>query len=76
MTQAQNDMTSVKQEGVGNESKKAKLISTSSQSISEAGARIRSGHLVSFPTETVYGLGCHAIDPVAVARVFEAKERQ
>jgi len=75
MTQAQNDMTSVKQEGVGNESKKAKLISTSSQSISEAGARIRSGHLVSFPTETVYGLGCHAIDPVAVARVFEAKER-
>jgi len=43
--------------------------------MSEAGARIRSGHLVSFPTETVYGLGCHAIDPIAVSRVFEAKER-
>jgi len=55
--------------------KKAKLISTSQTSLSEAGERLRSGHLVSFPTETVYGLGCHAIDPVAVKRVFEAKER-
>lgn len=53
----------------------AKLISTSAQSMAEAGERIRSGHLVSFPTETVYGLGCHAIDPKAVKRVFEAKER-
>lgn len=60
---------------VENEVKRAKLISTSSKDMSEAGARIRSGHLVSFPTETVYGLGCHAIDPVAVSRVFEAKER-
>ena len=54
---------------------KAKFVSTSPQAIEEAGARLRSGHLVSFPTETVYGLGCHAIDPVAVSRVFEAKER-
>eukprot|EP00553_Chaetoceros_curvisetus_P014556 CAMPEP_0204645948 /NCGR_PEP_ID=MMETSP0718-20130828/3771_1 /ASSEMBLY_ACC=CAM_ASM_000674 /TAXON_ID=230516 /ORGANISM="Chaetoceros curvisetus" /LENGTH=447 /DNA_ID=CAMNT_0051668043 /DNA_START=257 /DNA_END=1600 /DNA_ORIENTATION=+ len=53
----------------------AKLISISPQSMKEAGERIRSGHLVSFPTETVYGLGCHAIDPTAVKRVFEAKER-
>jgi len=43
--------------------------------MSQAGERIRSGHLVSFPTETVYGLGCHAIDPTAVHRVFQAKER-
>ena len=54
---------------------KAKYISASEQSLKEAGERLRSGHLVSFPTETVYGLGCHAIDPVAVSRVFEAKER-
>ena len=27
------------------------------------------------PTETVYGLAANALDPVAVARVFEAKER-
>ena len=29
--------------------------------------------LVAFPTETVYGLGANALDPVAVARIFEAK---
>ena len=31
--------------------------------------------MVSFPTETVYGLGCHALDPEAVSKVFRAKER-
>lgn len=55
--------------------KRAKYISSSKESMVQAGARLRSGYLVSFPTETVYGLGCHAIDPVAVQRVFDAKER-
>lgn len=36
---------------------------------------LRSGRLVAFPTETVYGLGAHALDPVAVARIFVAKGR-
>jgi tRNA threonylcarbamoyl adenosine modification protein (Sua5/YciO/YrdC/YwlC family) len=54
---------------------KAKLISTSEQSLADAGERLRSGKLVSFPTETVYGLGCHALDANAVQKVFEAKER-
>src|SRR5260221_10542768 len=36
---------------------------------------LRSGGLVAFPTETVYGLGASALDPSAVARVFEAKGR-
>lgn len=36
---------------------------------------IRHGGLVAFPTETVYGLGCNALDPDAVARVFEVKQR-
>lgn len=40
-----------------------------------AGALLRAGGLVAFPTETVYGLGAHALDPVAVARVFAAKGR-
>jgi len=30
---------------------------------------------VAFPTETVYGLGANALDPIAVAKIFEAKER-
>lgn len=33
------------------------------------------GRLVAFPTETVYGLGAHALDAAAVARIFEAKGR-
>lgn len=33
------------------------------------------GGLVAFPTETVYGLGCDALNPDAAAKVFEAKQR-
>jgi len=36
---------------------------------------IRSGGLVAFPTETVYGLGADALNPEAVAALFEAKKR-
>ena len=36
---------------------------------------IRSGGLVAFPTETVYGLGANALNPIAVAKIFELKER-
>ena len=36
---------------------------------------IAEGNLVAFPTETVYGLGANAFDPVAVAKIFETKER-
>ncbi|MBX3493989.1 MAG: threonylcarbamoyl-AMP synthase [Parvibaculum sp.] len=43
--------------------------------IARAGAAIREGRLVAFPTETVYGLGADATDDKAVARIFEAKGR-
>jgi L-threonylcarbamoyladenylate synthase len=43
--------------------------------LAEAAALIRAGELVAFPTETVYGLGGDALDPLAVARIFEAKGR-
>jgi len=36
---------------------------------------INEGGLVAFPTETVYGLGANALNPLAVARIFELKER-
>lgn len=45
------------------------------ESIREAARIIRSGGLVAFPTETVYGLGANALDPIAVTRIFEAKDR-
>lgn len=41
----------------------------------KAASLIRAGGIVAFPTETVYGLGADAFNPVAVARLFEAKGR-
>jgi L-threonylcarbamoyladenylate synthase len=43
--------------------------------VARAAELIRQGKLVAFPTETVYGLGANALDPEAVARIYEAKER-
>ena len=43
--------------------------------IARAAARLRDGGLVAFPTETVYGLGVHALDREAVVRLFAAKGR-
>ena len=43
--------------------------------ITRAAEILRSGGLVAFPTETVYGLGANAFDERAVARVFEVKGR-
>ena len=43
--------------------------------LSRAAAYLRSGALVAFPTETVYGLGADATNAIAVARIFEAKGR-
>jgi L-threonylcarbamoyladenylate synthase len=38
-------------------------------------ALIRAGRLVAFPTETVYGVGANALDPEAVARIYDVKRR-
>jgi L-threonylcarbamoyladenylate synthase len=43
--------------------------------IARAAHVLQSGGLVAFPTETVYGLGANALDPLAVARIFAAKGR-
>jgi len=43
--------------------------------ISRAGEIIKKGGLVSFPTETVYGLGANGLDEKAVEKIFLAKGR-
>jgi len=43
--------------------------------IARAAALLRTGRLVAFPTETVYGLGGDATDDHAVAAIFAAKAR-
>lgn len=40
-----------------------------------AATLIQNGELVAFPTETVYGLGADAFNPLAVAKIFQVKER-
>mgnify|MGYP002611581959 CR=1 FL=1 len=44
-------------------------------SIEMAGAILKKGGLVAFPTETVYGLGADALNPEAVGKVYAAKGR-
>lgn len=45
------------------------------ENLDRAGEIIRAGGLVSFPTETVYGLGADALNEEAVASIYEAKGR-
>ena len=45
------------------------------QAIEEAAAHLSRGGLVAMPTETVYGLGADARQPLAVRRIFAAKGR-
>jgi L-threonylcarbamoyladenylate synthase len=53
-----------------------KIIKTADETGFRAAAEIWSaGGLVAFPTETVYGLGADARNNMAVAKIFEAKER-
>ncbi len=52
------------------------IVENQSQQIIKAGAKaLKSGNLVAFPTETVYGLGADALNEKAVARIFSIKSR-
>ncbi len=48
---------------------------TDGEVFSEAALVIKNGGLVAFPTETVYGLGANALDPIAVKKIYAAKGR-
>ena len=48
---------------------------TDMKKIKEAANILKSGGLVAFPTETVYGLGANGLDELAVKKIFEAKGR-
>jgi L-threonylcarbamoyladenylate synthase len=52
------------------------IISNCTQDVTEKAAKaLKDGHLVAFPTETVYGLGADATNEKAVSRVYSAKGR-
>ena len=52
-----------------------RLLAADAAGIADAAAILRDGGLVAFPTETVYGLGAHALDAQAVRAIFAAKQR-
>ena len=54
---------------------KAVLLPPTTSGLCNAGERLRSGGLVAFPTETVYGLGANALDEAAVRSIFTTKGR-
>jgi L-threonylcarbamoyladenylate synthase len=45
------------------------------KAVTRAVELLRKGELVALPTETVYGLAANALESIAVAKIFEAKER-
>lgn len=45
------------------------------ESIEVAVNALKEGKLIVFPTETVYGLGANAFNPIAVSKIFEVKRR-
>ena len=76
MLAALHDNHSVKEVG-WMETKYWKLTGTpaDAEAYAQAGALVRAGQVVAFPTETVYGLGANALNPQAVAKIFAAKGR-
>ena len=57
------------------ESTLTRLLRIGNESIREAAATILKGGLVVYPTDTVYGLGCHPFDEEAVNKVADLKRR-
>jgi L-threonylcarbamoyladenylate synthase len=51
------------------------IFSCTASTLKDAAASLRSGHLVAFPTETVYGLGVDAANKQAVAHLYQVKGR-
>lgn len=51
------------------------IVPVTPQTLNRAAELLRTGGVVAFPTETVYGLGASAFDARAVARIFEIKRR-
>ena len=52
-----------------------RIFEATAEDLQAAAELIKNGETVTFPTETVYGLGANALDEAAVAKIFEAKGR-
>ena len=52
-----------------------RVLPPTAAAMEEAAAILRTGGVVAFPTETVYGLGANGFDAAACAKIYEAKGR-
>lgn len=55
--------------------RKTERLIADARGIARAAELLRDGGTVALPTETVYGLGANALDPLAAAKIFAAKQR-
>jgi len=53
----------------------ARLLTDSSVGLQEAVRLLQAGGVLAFPTDTIYGVGAHAFQPAAVARLYAIKGR-
>ncbi len=51
------------------------VVAPTAEAISRAVALLRDGQVIGMPTETVYGLAGDGLNPAALARIFEVKQR-
>lgn len=54
---------------------RARVLPPTPDNLALAAEALRRGELVGMPTETVYGLAGNVFDPVALARIFDVKDR-
>ena len=54
---------------------KAEIVAIDHTALARGGEILKQGGLVAFPTETVYGLGGNALDPMASKKIYAAKGR-
>lgn len=71
----ETEIVILEEEDIASVSDNNQISPKAEEAIKKAGAVIRNGGLVAFPTETVYGLGANALDSEAVKKIFEAKGR-
>src|SRR5665811_2377050 len=52
------------------------MVTSFSEDIIKAVEVLRSGGVILYPTDTIWGIGCDATNPEAVKRIYEIKGRQ
>ncbi|PCJ65793.1 MAG: threonylcarbamoyl-AMP synthase [Candidatus Hydrogenedentota bacterium] len=52
-----------------------RIVDTTEKGLAEAVEALQQDHVIAYPTETVYGLGCNPFSDAALTKLFKVKER-